>query len=571
MRVLLAVLLLSVSTLSHAARESATEMVALCYHDVVTDTAQTLIDPMAITVDTLISHLSWLKGNGYTPITLAQWRAAADGAPLPQKPVLLTFDDGYRSFQEYVLPLLELFGTPAVLAPVTGWVDTPADRPVAYGDELKPRDHFLTWTELAEIAESGLVELASHSHDLHRGIRANPQGNLLPAAAVHAFDADRGAYESDQAYGERIGADLRASAHLMRRHLGRAPDVMVWPYGAHNATARAAAAAAGMDVSLTLDDAANRPGSDTINRVLISADTDLANLASTVQEAFGERDPRPQSLRAANIELDRIYHADPNQTKARLDALLDRIKDLQISAVFLLAYSDPDDDGVADALYFPNRHLPMRADLFSRVAWQLYTRADVEVFARMPVAGFAGLAGDRHAIREIYDDLGRSGRFQGVLYQARARAAHAAAYSDASFAFTDELSRILERWQPALKTARTLPADSGGFAADRLRYLAHYDYAAIDAPPDGQQLQRLVNEIQMQQPHALSRLVFNLYTRDDDGGAVSNERLRRLFDLLLRAGARNIAYYPDDFAANHPDLALLRSRLSVNTHPALKK
>ena len=45
-------------------------------------------------------------------------------------------------------------------------------------------------------------------------------------------------------------------------------------------------------------------------------------------------------------------------------------------------------DGVAEALYFPKRHLPMRADLFNRVAWQLMARAGVKVFAWMPVLAF---------------------------------------------------------------------------------------------------------------------------------------------------------------------------------------
>ena len=176
MRSLLAGVLLSVSVFAHSAQDRVTQLVALCYHDVVTEPAATLVDPMAVTVDTLITHLSWLTGNGYTPISLAQWRAAAEGAPLPAKPVLLTFDDGYKSFHQHVMPLLELFGAPAVLAPVTRWVDAPAGEPVPYGDELKPRSHFLTWQELADIADSGLVELASPLARSASGYCGQPAG-----------------------------------------------------------------------------------------------------------------------------------------------------------------------------------------------------------------------------------------------------------------------------------------------------------------------------------------------------------------------------------------------------------
>ena len=61
---------------------------------------------------------------------------------------------------------------------------------------------------------------------------------------------------------------------------------------------------------------------------------------------------------------------------------------MRINTVYLQAFSDADGNGQAEALYFPNRHLPMRADLFSYVAWQLRTRARVFVYAWMPVLAF---------------------------------------------------------------------------------------------------------------------------------------------------------------------------------------
>ena len=55
-------------------------------------------------------------------------------------------------------------------------------------------------------------------------------------------------------------------------------------------------------------------------------------------------------------------------------ALVQRIHDLQISTVFLQAFADPDASGIARQVYFPNSQLPVRADLFNRVAWQIKTR-----------------------------------------------------------------------------------------------------------------------------------------------------------------------------------------------------
>jgi biofilm PGA synthesis lipoprotein PgaB len=54
----------------------------------------------------------------------------------------------------------------------------------------------------------------------------------------------------------------------------------------------------------------------------------------------------------------------------------------------LQAYADPNGDGLARSVYFPNHWLPMRADLFNRAVWQLQTRANVKVYAWMPVLSF---------------------------------------------------------------------------------------------------------------------------------------------------------------------------------------
>lgn len=59
---------------------------------------------------------------------------------------------------------------------------------------------------------------------------------------------------------------------------------------------------------------------------------------------------------------------------------------MNVNTVYLQAFSDPDANGSADMVYFPNRYLPMRADLFNRVAWQIQTRTQVSrIYAWMPL------------------------------------------------------------------------------------------------------------------------------------------------------------------------------------------
>ncbi len=233
----------------------------LCYHDIrdnLRSTFATMPESTALDTADFINQLNWLQENGYQPVSLQQIVDARAGrGKLPEKAVLLTFDDGYRSVYTRVFPLLKQFNFPAVVAVVGEWMQTPAHEKVAYGDQLVPRDQFVSWEELREMAASGLVEVASHSQDLHKGIVANPQGNLIPAAITRAYAAREQRYETDQAYAARIGADLRRSADLIEKHLGVRPRAMVWPYGMYNMQTVALAAEAGMPITMNLEPGPN--------------------------------------------------------------------------------------------------------------------------------------------------------------------------------------------------------------------------------------------------------------------------------------------------------------------------
>jgi biofilm PGA synthesis lipoprotein PgaB len=426
----------------------------LCYHDIrdnLKESFKTLPDSTALSTQDLISQFNWLQENGYHPVSLQQIVDARAGrTSLPDKAVLLTFDDGYQSVYTKVFPLLKQFDFPAVVAIVGEWIETPADKKVSYGDDLVPRDHFATWEELREMTASGLVEIASHTHDLHKGIIANPQQNLIPAVVTHAYLAAERRYETDAKYAARIQSDMRSNVALIDKHLHMKPRAMVWPYGMYNAATVQWAADAGMPITMNLDAGPNTPQQplSQVRRSLVTFNFTLQDLMQTLREP-ATYDARNLPLeRVVHVDLDYIYDDDPKVQEENLSKLLDRMVALHPTTVYLQAFADPDGDGVADALYFPNRHLPMRADLFSRVAWQLRTRAGVRVFAWMPVMAFKLPVGEpaadsivqvmpgapasavkgsyrrlslfdplvRKTVNEIYEDLGKHAVFAGVLF-----------------------------------------------------------------------------------------------------------------------------------------------------------
>lgn len=415
-------------------------VLALAYHDVEDGEADQRF--MSVRTANLIEQLAWLKASGFQAVSVDQLLAARQGGPaLPDKPLLLSFDDGYVSFYERVLPILRAYQWPAVLAPVGVWLDTPADQPVDFGGAPVARERFLSWQQIGEIAASGLVEIAAHTDALHYGAQANPQGNLQPAAATRLYDPARRRYESDAEHDARIARDVERISAKIQAASGRAPRVWVWPYGEASGSALRIVGDNGYELALTLEnglgDFANLQQGP---RMLLSGDPDTSNLALAVSRVEEQK-----LMRVAHVDLDYVYDPDPQQMDANLGKLVQRIADLRISTVFLQAYADPEGDGLVKSLYFPNRHLPVRADLFNRVAWQLRTRAKVEVFAWMPVLSFdldpalprvlrwsADAASQvdeaqyrrlspfdpevRRQIGEIYEDLARHANFAGVLY-----------------------------------------------------------------------------------------------------------------------------------------------------------
>ncbi len=441
---------------------------AIAYHDVKDHvTGDYDPDQYAVSTDRLIAQFTWLRENGFQPVSVETIIAAEQGRrSLPQNAVLLTFDDGLASVYSRVYPLLKLFNYPAVVSVVTSWVEM--DGGVAYANRRRHAQDFLTWEQLREMQASGLVEIASHTHSLHTGISANPQGNLQPAVVTRFYDGER--YESADVYRARLEADLAKSAALIKEMTGRAPRAITWPYGKFNEIAVAVAAAEGMSINLTLEPETTRAkGTLRLGRSLIIANPDLSEFSADVLLP----EPKP-IIRAAQVDLDYVYDPDPTQQKTNLDRLLDRIKALEITHVFLQAYADQDADGGADALYFPNRHLPMRADLFSRVAWQLKTRADVDVFAWLPMLSFVGgpfrkewrvlenrdgkLAPDsaaeprltpfegavRGRIAELYEDLAIHANFDGLLFHDDGRLNDFEDFNDAAMRhFARELGREL--------------------------------------------------------------------------------------------------------------------------------
>lgn len=587
----------------------------LCYHDVRDNLRDTLVSwPEQSALDTydLIQQFEWLRENGYHIVSLDAILAARNGGQkLPPNALLLTFDDGYRSMYTRVFPLLKLFNYPAIVSLVGEYMEDTKDGRVLCGDHWVPREQIVTWPQVREMAASGLVEVASHSYNLHKGITSNPQGSMPPAAITHVYYAQDQRYESDAKYYARIQADLARNSSLIERETGKKPRVMIWPYGAYNMLCIQAAQAECMPITMCVEAGPNTPDVPLtrIRRGMLFFTDTVATLMKTLrQQGLYDGDEQPLS-RIIAVDLDSIYDPDPVRQEKNVGDLIERVSRLQINTVYLRAVADADHDGNAEAAYFPNRHLPMRADLFNRVSFQLRIRASVRsVYAWLPVLAFDLPPGHpatnrayvatpdggitptirlspvapivRKTIKEIYEDAAKNTpQIGGLLFDDDMDQGEL----DSNYltCFLQELSTAFKFYQPQAFTARMVspglvfePNVNTGTAKSFSEIVKQYDFVTVAAMPAGKDannperwLKALVEHV-AQTPGALEKTAFLLASVDRQTRMpIASERLAAQLRLLQQSGVRNFGYYPDLVLQDHPAFSAIKPAISLKMNP----
>lgn len=226
--------------------KTAQSIPVLMYHHVSPSPGLVTVSPA-----TFHAQMAWLAKHNYRSIGTDDLAAFLAGKPLPEKSVMITFDDGYLDNYLYAHPVLQAFGLKAVLFVITGWlgegeprrpshhhsrkvgagetVDHPSPTPshrvcmekIAAGqaDEV-----MLRWSEVAEMHKAGSFEFHSHTHTHQRWDRLidDPQARRI-----------------------KLAEDLAASRAALATHLGAVSSHLCWPQGYFDADYQAVAHSAG--------------------------------------------------------------------------------------------------------------------------------------------------------------------------------------------------------------------------------------------------------------------------------------------------------------------------------------
>lgn len=361
------------------------QFVTLTFHDV-RDDVDGMIDRdmYAISTKKLAQYFAWIKAERWQPIRLEDILAARQNKkPLPEKAVLLTFDDGALSSYQKVFPLLKQYDIPAVFAIPTSWIN--GNTQAAY--EAYGEGNLMNWDQMREMQKSNLVEFVSHTDNLHRGIQANPQQNMEPAAIVREYLPQQERYETDAEYEKRIVDDLKKSKQILDKELGIHTKAIFWPYGAVTQEAEELARRAGLVMSFSLGHVASLADRvQTYQRALI-VNNPNAEQIHQLMENFVEDESAPFKQRKSFLRVNPsdLQASSMEESDKKLGQMLNQIQALKTNTLLIPVVADSDGDGLYDFAYFPNTQIKLQHDIINRVVWQGRTRISNRVYAELPI------------------------------------------------------------------------------------------------------------------------------------------------------------------------------------------
>ena len=205
----------------------------LLYHDVADEPR----DVYALTPADFRRHMDLVAASGRRPMTVDELvDALPDG--LPERPVLVTFDDGYRDFDVAVDAMAAAGVDAATLYVTTGQAGTPG---------------MIAWSQLADLP--AWVQVGAHS-------RTHPQLDVLPAA--------------------RLREEVVGSKDDLEQRLGRPCSSFAYPHGHHGGRVRRAVVDAGYTSAAAVKNALSHPQDDpySLGRVTVTRDTTDADLVA---------------------------------------------------------------------------------------------------------------------------------------------------------------------------------------------------------------------------------------------------------------------------------------------------
>ncbi len=201
--------------ISVEAKQEEIALPVVMYHQITKENSRA--GRYVITYEQLEKDLIFLKEKGYATVTVSDLvRFTEKGVPLPEKPVMITFDDGCVTVLQYAQPLFEKHNMRAVAFVVGSFTDYYSGI-----DDNNPAYASLVWDDVKTLSDGGVIEIQSHSYSLH----CNTDGRNGAAKKCG---------ETLAAYENVIESDALKMRDALVSVTGKAPVGFAYPFGSYS-------------------------------------------------------------------------------------------------------------------------------------------------------------------------------------------------------------------------------------------------------------------------------------------------------------------------------------------------
>lgn len=196
-------------------------------------------DSTTVTADTFHAHIKALHDNGYTAISFDELISYVDSnSMLPEKPILITFDDGYLSNYEIAFPILEKYNMKATIFVIGSSVGKSF-----YKDTNHPIIPHFDYDQAKEMVDSGLISIQSHTYDMHQW---QPFEDKIARTNILMFEG-----EDEYTYIDILRDDFLKSSKEIYNNTDTQTNVLAFPNGFHDTLSHAVLRELGVRATLS--------------------------------------------------------------------------------------------------------------------------------------------------------------------------------------------------------------------------------------------------------------------------------------------------------------------------------
>lgn len=168
-----------------------------------------------VSPNTFENDLKYIKENGYTTIVMKDLiDFVYENKELPEKPIMITFDDGYYNNYLYAFPLIKEYDCKIILSPIGKQCDIYSEN-----KNKNPNYAHCSWDELKEMKDSGLVEIQNHSYNMHTITKSR-------------CGTKKNKNETFEKYQYTFSNDINLMQSKVEDYLDFTPNTFVFPFGA---------------------------------------------------------------------------------------------------------------------------------------------------------------------------------------------------------------------------------------------------------------------------------------------------------------------------------------------------